>query len=91
MECCMWCNGISEEILICPTCEGFMLDQGRIYDYYDDYSPYMDIDLIKLEDGDPNSSNKNECVHLFKCSNCGMDIHRKTVWGSSIDEADKEG
>ncbi|MGE6260435.1 hypothetical protein ACQKCU_21550 [Heyndrickxia sporothermodurans] len=62
------------KVLECPSCNGTMTDLGRIYDYYGDYSPYMDIDLMKLVDGDPNSSLKNECVHLFQCSRCRADI-----------------
>ncbi|MGE8205104.1 hypothetical protein ACQKP0_11110 [Heyndrickxia sp. NPDC080065] len=77
MEWCTLCNGINDEVLLCPACDGIMQDQGRIYDFYENYSPYMDIDLVKLEDGDPNSSKKNECVHLFKCSSCGVDIQKK--------------
>ncbi|MED3656356.1 hypothetical protein [Heyndrickxia sporothermodurans] len=77
---CPLCNGVNDDRLLCPACDGRMLDQGRIYDYYDDYSPYMDIDLIKLADGVPNSSKRNECVHLFKCSNCGVDLPKKITY-----------
>ncbi len=74
---CALCNGMGEAILACPNCDNSMFDQGRIYDFYDDYSPYMDIDVIKLADGDPVSSQKDECVHLFKCPNCGFDVQKK--------------
>ncbi|MCP3741634.1 hypothetical protein [Rossellomorea sp. BNER] len=47
-----------------------MTDHGRVYDYYDDYSAYMDIDSIQLADGIPGSSGGEECLHLFACSNC---------------------
>ncbi|MBM7586399.1 hypothetical protein JOC86_002951 [Bacillus pakistanensis] len=46
------------------------MDYGRVYDYYDDYSAYMDIDSIQLADGIPRSSGDEECLHLFGCSNC---------------------
>ena len=62
---CALCNGMGEAILACPNCDNSMFDQGRIYDFYDDYSPYMDIDVIKLADGDPVSSQKmNVFIYL---------------------------
>ncbi len=39
-------------------------------DYYDDYSPYMDIDLMKMEDGYPDSCKNYQCPHLYSCPNC---------------------
>jgi hypothetical protein len=78
MKWCGLCNGISHFTMTCIQCEEEMEDQGRIYDYFDDYSPYMDIDIIKLADGDPTSSNRQECLHLFKCMNCGFDL-QKTI------------
>lgn len=42
-----------------------------MYDYYDDYSPYMEIDWNKLVDGVPDNAEKPECVHLLICPYCG--------------------
>lgn len=39
-------------------------------DYYDDYSPYMEIDLMKMEDGYPDTFKDHKCPHLFGCSSC---------------------
>ena len=36
-------------------CGKQMTDSGRLMDYYDDYSAYMEIDLMKMEDGYLNS------------------------------------
>jgi len=47
-----------------------MEDQGKITDYFDDYSPYMDGDLMKLVDGYPYTYTNHECVHLFYCPHC---------------------
>lgn len=59
----------------CSKCGSDLADQGRIYDYYDDYSAYMDIDDIKLADGIPNSSHSEECIHLFS-GKCGHEETR---------------
>ncbi len=71
MKACALCNGIIEHRGNCSKCGFDTMDQGRYYDYYDDYSAYMDIEQIKLADGVPNSSCSDECLHLFLCVNCG--------------------
>lgn len=80
MQWCELCNGVSELTIPCIQCGKEMEDQGRIYDYYENYSPYMEIDLIKLEDGDPTSSKRQECVHLFKCRECGFDLPKTIAY-----------
>ncbi|MBD8003762.1 hypothetical protein [Bacillus norwichensis] len=80
MNYCRLCNGISLETHTCSICMGILKDQGKIYDYYDDYSPYMEIDLNKLADGDPESSRKSECVHLFICAICGTQQELKIFY-----------
>lgn len=47
-----------------------MFDRGKEMDYYDDYSPYMDVDLMKMEDGYPDTYAQHKCPHLFTCLNC---------------------
>lgn len=42
-------------------------------DYYDDYSPYMEIDLMKLEDGFKDTNSENKCPHLYRCPGCLQD------------------
>ncbi|WP_246234435.1 hypothetical protein [Bacillus aquiflavi] len=50
-----------------------MNDKGRIADFYDDYSPYMEIDQLKMEDGFPTSFSNETCPHLYHCSSCSID------------------
>ncbi|WP_156112544.1 hypothetical protein [Halobacillus sp. BBL2006] len=49
-----------------------MHDQGRITDFLDDYSPYLELKWTDLVDGDLDSSRTGECVHLFICEDCGL-------------------
>lgn len=70
MHICPVCNGFKTLQLTCQDCEGRLHDRGRIMDYYDDYSPYMDIDLMKMEDGYTDSYRDHKCPHLYQCSNC---------------------
>jgi hypothetical protein len=47
-----------------------MVDSGRLIDFFDDYSPYMEIDLMKMEDGYPDSNSGQKCPHLYTCPSC---------------------
>jgi hypothetical protein len=47
-----------------------MEDKGKITDYLDDYSAYMDIDIMKLFDGNIHSLERHQCVHYFCCPLC---------------------
>jgi hypothetical protein len=71
MKACALCNGIVEYKGLCPKCGDSTSDQGRYYDYYDEYSAYMDIQHVQLADGIPNSSCTDTCLHLFTCIRCG--------------------
>ncbi|WP_449620485.1 hypothetical protein [Robertmurraya sp. Marseille-Q9965] len=73
MGICPICNGFKELHKECQTCGTSLEDSGRVMDYYDDYSPYMPIDLMKLEDGYPNDYENHQCPHLLKCPQCGYD------------------
>lgn len=73
MDICPVCNGFTSLTEICPHCGGNMEDMGRLMDYYDDYSPYMPIELMKLENGFPDDGANHQCVHLLKCPICGKD------------------
>jgi hypothetical protein len=75
MKVCSLCNGVVQMEIACSQCGSKLSDRGRIYDFYDDYSAYMDIDEIKLADGIPDSSGSDECVHLFS-GDCGHDETR---------------
>ena len=65
MGICPLCNGLTELSLVCPNCSHFMQDQGRLADFFDDYSPYMPIDLMKLEDGFPDNFRKTGSVRIY--------------------------
>ncbi len=71
MGMCPVCNGFQQLISQCRLCGHNMEDSGRVMDFYDDYSAYMEIDSLKLEDGYPNTLQKCQCPHLVSCQNCG--------------------
>lgn len=71
MGICPNCNGFEIVRFQCPSCGAMMDDSGRIMDFYDDYSPYMEIDDLKLEDGYSNTFSQNQCPHLMSCLQCG--------------------
>jgi hypothetical protein len=73
MPICPVCNGLREIFLFCSNCGEPMSESGRIMDYYDDYSPYMDIDLMKMEDGFKDTNSEHKCPHLYRCSSCLKD------------------
>lgn len=73
MSICPLCNGFATAQETCEQCSTNMEDQGKLSDFFDDYSPYMDIDLMKLEDGFENNLATNQCVHLLQCPSCGKE------------------
>jgi uncharacterized Zn finger protein len=73
MGMCPLCNGFETMMLHCPSCGDFLEDNGKVMDFYDDYSPYMPIDLLKQEDGYSSDFELEQCPHLFKCNSCGYD------------------
>lgn len=73
MSICPLCNGFEDDPLICAHCSGELEDQGKISDYYDDYSPYMEIEWARLEDGIAGNYENELCMHLFKCPECGSE------------------
>ncbi len=68
---CPICNGFEQVTVTCPSCGQVMEDSGRIMDFYDDYSAYMEIDELKLEDGFANTFSRSQCPHLMSCLHCG--------------------
>ena len=71
MGICAICNGFEQLMVNCPSCGESLDDNGRIMDFYDDYSAYMEIDHLKLEDGYSDSLSKEKCPHLVSCPKCG--------------------
>ncbi|WP_395940617.1 hypothetical protein [Bacillus sp. HMF5848] len=66
---CPLCNGFSTLQVTC-SCGQVLEDHGRIIDYFDEYSAYMDIDGMKMVDGFVDTYKENLCAHLFYCSKC---------------------
>ncbi|KXG10050.1 hypothetical protein PNH38_09855 [Anoxybacillus rupiensis] len=73
MNICPLCNGLRERIFFCSHCGTDLEDHGKITDYFDDYSPYMEIDTMKKVDGYPMTLKHHECVHLFYCPQCRIE------------------
>lgn len=73
MAICPICNGFKDIKITCSLCGNELNDTGRIMDYYDDYSAYMPIDQLKMEDGYLSDFANSECPHLLKCPVCGHD------------------
>ncbi|WP_096188190.1 hypothetical protein [Evansella halocellulosilytica] len=67
---CPLCNGFESLHIKCEKCNSQLLDQGRMADYYDDYSAYEPINLIKLENGISHDYRLNKCAHFVFCSTC---------------------
>lgn len=76
MAICPICNGFEKISEKCSSCGNDVEDMGRLMDYYDDYSAYMPIDQMKLEDGYPADFMKQECPHVLKCSACDQTVVR---------------
>jgi len=69
---CPLCNGLIDIYEFCPDCGGKMEDGGAINEYYDPYSPY--IEIISSRE---RFENDNECLHLIYCPFCGRDKREK--------------
>lgn len=67
---CPLCNGIDIVRAACDRCGIQLEDKGRIIDYFDDYSPYLEMEDMKKIDGIPNDYKKQKCPHLLLCPQC---------------------
>lgn len=70
---CPVCNGLEQVNQSCPQCGVAMVDKGRWFDYFDDYSAYMPINTMKLFDGIENDLQDETCPHLIFCEKCNKD------------------
>lgn len=66
---CPICNGMVSYLFKCSVCGKQMENTGAIHDFYDDYSPYLALDITQLIDG----VDDGYCVHLFYCKHCDHD------------------
>ncbi|UCZ54289.1 hypothetical protein LGQ02_05870 [Bacillus shivajii] len=67
---CPVCNGYTELKVNCSNCYARLTDKGRMAEYYDDYSAYESIDLMKLENGIKDDYRSNKCAHYLFCEQC---------------------
>ncbi|MCA1030848.1 hypothetical protein LCL95_07440 [Bacillus timonensis] len=67
---CPLCNGFQASEYRCETCGHALEDAGKVTDYLDDYSAYMEIDGLKLVDGYEHSVVEQQCAHVFYCHAC---------------------
>lgn len=72
MYVCPLCNGLKTFETNCPSCSNEMQDKGRVVDYLDDYSPYLEDEGLKAVDGVKDSRESHLCIHLTHCENCGF-------------------
>ncbi|TYR79025.1 hypothetical protein FZC66_16980 [Priestia megaterium] len=70
MYICALCNGFSQLKPTCRVCGHELEDMGKVSDYFDDYSAYMEIDQLKLENGLAHDFQQHQCTHLFYCVIC---------------------
>ncbi len=70
MYLCPLCNGFEQKTIQCSNCQTIMEDKGKVTDYFDDYSAYMDIDIMKMYDGHATSLEEHLCLHYFYCPAC---------------------
>ncbi|KXG77215.1 hypothetical protein [Thermotalea metallivorans] len=66
---CPICNAMAVYLLKCPVCGNQMENIGALQEFFDDYSPYLPMDITQRIDDAPHS----QCVHLFYCKTCHYD------------------
>lgn len=69
---CPVCNGFDTLQEECPRCQQPLIDGGRLYDYYGDYSPYREIDDAKLDNGYADFIH-HQCLHACWCPVCSAE------------------
>jgi len=74
MSMCPVCNQLHTVVFHCPDCGNAGEDQGKLSDYFDDYSPYVDSDGLKLENGYPADFKESQCPHVYYCKICRQEM-----------------
>lgn len=69
MAICPVCNGM-EQIHATCTCNGKLVDFGRIMDYEGKYLAYEEIDLLKQNNNIANDLSNQLCPHYLTCPEC---------------------
>lgn len=67
---CPVCNGLMYLKAYCNNCNHSLDDYGRIDQIWEPYSPYREIDDIKLTNGFDDYAT-HQCIHLTNCPACG--------------------
>ncbi len=67
---CPVCNGFAPFRVNCPNCRTLLTDQGIWQNYFDDYSPYLDIEDMKFVNGFDDAA-QHQCIHFASCPQCG--------------------
>ncbi|WP_078381586.1 hypothetical protein [Sutcliffiella halmapala] len=70
MGMCPLCNGFEKYEQSCSSCGDLLVDAGKVTDFLDDYSAYMEIELLKMVDGNVSSLDDNICMHVISCPTC---------------------
>lgn len=71
---CPVCNNLFEIRKKCITCGRVMVNAGTVYDFYDPYSAYLELDVYA---GNNKYLADNYCVHLYTCRHCCLDLFFK--------------
>ena len=71
MAICPLCNALESQSYSCQVCTNVLQDYGKVVDYTDAYSAYMDQDLLIAVDGLTEMDSQQYCVHVFYCGTCG--------------------
>lgn len=73
---CPLCNGFTNETHIpCPNCSADLKNVGPVSDLLAPYSPYRELEDMKLTDGWMDQQT-HTCPHQLYCPTCGYsDIH----------------
>lgn len=77
MEVCPFCNGLASTSYTCPQCVEVLQDCGKTVDYLDNYSPYLDQQILQEVDGLPHAESNTYCVHIFYCPACRIEYEMK--------------
>ncbi|SHE81334.1 hypothetical protein SAMN05444392_103248 [Seinonella peptonophila] len=67
---CPVCNGFSTIDQDCSNCGSPLIDQGRLFDFFDPYAPYRPIDALKMSDGISFDYAGHQCPHTMLCPIC---------------------
>ncbi|MDR7071119.1 hypothetical protein [Fictibacillus barbaricus] len=74
MGMCPVCNNFHTINVRCPECGRSITDRGKVSDFFDDYSAYMEVDELKLEDGYKHDFKDSQCPHIFYCDSCHQEV-----------------